>query len=69
MLLLDLILTNKEELVRDVMSRAAFAAATVRWWGSGSKVTKGGYRVAVQSCRGRVRKAKAYLDLNLARVV
>lgn len=30
-------------------------------------MTKGAYRAAVQSCRGRIRKAKANLALNLAR--
>ncbi|KAJ7406278.1 hypothetical protein WISP_134870 [Willisornis vidua] len=34
-----------------------------------SEVTKKEYGVAVQLCRNMVRKAKAYLDLNLARNV
>lgn len=34
--LLDLMLTNKEELVRNVKVMAAWAAVTVGWWSSGS---------------------------------
>lgn len=34
--LLDLILTNKEELARNVEAEAVTAAMTMTWWGSGS---------------------------------
>lgn len=34
--LLDLILTNKQGLVRIVKVYSSFAAVTVRWWSSGS---------------------------------